>query len=527
MKQKKDKAETAKAIFSKENLGFINEPDLVETSKLRLNALANALECMYIDVDDNADDSNLCTNEANNHSNKDAERISALLTQDELDKFDDEVHQAFKIASGDITKIRNAINNFYCLCRNLLPETRKHCRVIYPIYFVVFISIFAGFFGAKYAREVSEFYNKNKLKLSLLVPDMPPVEHKLSKSTVAKARVGLNESALTEIFKFFFSSTAFIKVLTVTYNDDKYLTNRDGLMPTLAFDGQEMKATYRDNDPNRKHKGAVITTVINCNDRTVAIYKIAQKKNQESGCFLLALKEKLIDITNCVVMSDALNSRCNVTMAIAEAGGFFLMPLKNNQGNKALNIAALDAFAKAEASGEKIERQVYLDIDHGRIEESIVEVLPLEGNIDDNDNPHKYGKVIVKYTKNVINPHADGKETVNTRIYISNLEYEGEKTAKQCLSSILDYWMVEAHHYTLDTSSLNQDRFHAKKRGSICFEAFMNKSIVNVATVLRNALTKHQCRKRPLTYKETFEYMRNLTFTSFWGLLSAMIPALE
>ncbi|MGN9072853.1 hypothetical protein, partial [Anaerobiospirillum succiniciproducens] len=88
------------------------------------------------------------------------------------------------------------------------------------------------------------------------------------------------------------------------------------------------------------------------------------------------------------------------------------MPLKNNQGNKALNIAALDAFAKAEASGEKIERQVYLDIDHGRIEESIVEVLPLEGNIDDNDNPHKYGKVIVKYTKNVINPHADGKETV-------------------------------------------------------------------------------------------------------------------
>ena len=54
------------------------------------------------------------------------------------------------------------------------------------------------------------------------------------------------------------------------------------------------------------------------------------------------------------------------------------MPLKNTPGNKALNIAALDAFAKAEASGEKIERQVYLDIDHGRIEESIVEVLPLE-----------------------------------------------------------------------------------------------------------------------------------------------------
>ncbi len=39
MKQKKDKAETAKAIFSKENLGFINEPDLVETSKLRYRQL--------------------------------------------------------------------------------------------------------------------------------------------------------------------------------------------------------------------------------------------------------------------------------------------------------------------------------------------------------------------------------------------------------------------------------------------------------------------------------------------------------
>ena len=58
-------------------------------------------------------------------------------------------------------------------------------------------------------------------------------------------------------------------------------------MPTLAFDGQEMKATYRDNDPNRKHKGAVITTVINCNDRTVAIYKIAQKKNKNQGASYL------------------------------------------------------------------------------------------------------------------------------------------------------------------------------------------------------------------------------------------------
>ena len=36
MKQKKDKAETAKAIFSKENLGFINELDSKEMAKLRL-----------------------------------------------------------------------------------------------------------------------------------------------------------------------------------------------------------------------------------------------------------------------------------------------------------------------------------------------------------------------------------------------------------------------------------------------------------------------------------------------------------
>ena len=40
--------------------------------------MANALECMYIDVDDNADDSNLCTDEANNHSNKGAEKEKHL-----------------------------------------------------------------------------------------------------------------------------------------------------------------------------------------------------------------------------------------------------------------------------------------------------------------------------------------------------------------------------------------------------------------------------------------------------------------
>ena len=104
MKQKKDKAETAKAIFSKENLGFINEPDLVETSKLRLNALANALESMYIDVEDNAYDSNLCTDEANYRSNKAAERISALLSQDELDKFDDELTRLLRLLQGTLLK---------------------------------------------------------------------------------------------------------------------------------------------------------------------------------------------------------------------------------------------------------------------------------------------------------------------------------------------------------------------------------------------------------------------------------------
>ena len=526
MRQKKDKAETAKAIFSKENLGFINEPDSKEKAEQRLLALSNAVESQYFDVGSNAYDGNWCKDGESDRSVVVERRISCLLAQDELDKLDDELHQAFKLCSGDINTIRNAINRFYCFCRNMFPETRKHCRVIYPTYFVVFISIFAGFFGAKYAREVSAFYNKNKVKLSLLVPDMPPVEHKLSKSTVAKARVGLNESALTEIFKYFFSSTAFIKVLTVTYNDDKYLTNREGLMPTLAFDGQEMKATFRDEDPNRKHKGAVITTIYNCSERIIIIYKIAQKKNQESGCFLTALKENGIDITNCVLMADALNSRANVTIAIAAAGDFFLMPLKDALGNKELRVTAGDAFPRA----EDIERQVYVDIDHGRIEESIVEVFPLKGNIDnDVKNPHPHGKILVKYTKNVTYLHADGKhkETSNTRVYGSNLDYGGENTAKQCLSSILDYCMVDAYHYTLDTSALNQDRFHAKKRGTLSFDALRNKRIVNVATVLRSDLTKHQRRKIPVTFKETIEYMRNLTFTSFLGLLSAMIPSLE
>ena len=77
-------------------------------------------------------------------------------------------------------------------------------------------------------------------------------------------------------------------------------------------------------------------------------------------------------------MADALNSRAKVTMAIAEAGGFFLMQLKDAFGNKALRVAAGNACPRA----EDIARQVYIDIDHGRIEESLVEVFPIKGNID-------------------------------------------------------------------------------------------------------------------------------------------------
>ena len=102
MKQKKDKAETAKAIFSKENLDFINEPDSKDMAEQRLLALSNAVESQYIDVGSNAYDSNLCKDGEGTHSIEGERRISCLLAQDELDKLDDELHQAFRLSSGDI-----------------------------------------------------------------------------------------------------------------------------------------------------------------------------------------------------------------------------------------------------------------------------------------------------------------------------------------------------------------------------------------------------------------------------------------
>ena len=219
---------------------------------------------------------------------------------------------------------------------------RSKSRIVYPLDSLVIVILLAYLYGQDNASLIANFYRKNNIALQLLVPVLPYVEHMLSESTINTVLRLTDKEFIEQLLKEYFSDIQENIDKLVTYNDDKYKdvgSNSDESlddypMITLAFDGQEMRSSFKRGESNKHIKGGNIVTLFDCSNHISKAYEVTDKKNNETRAFFKIAANTYIQ--NTVVMSDALNTSAEVTDLITEKGAFYLMPVKAYRGNKEL-----------------------------------------------------------------------------------------------------------------------------------------------------------------------------------------------
>lgn len=381
-----------------------------------------------------------------------------------------------------------------------IQDLRSPGRVIYPMHIVLMVMLMARCRNLKTSAEIANFYNGYNLELQLLLPGMPSPSNFISEATIKNVRSLVSEKESNRIFKELFGAIHLVTDELVTFNDAKYKDGREGLHKTVAFDGQEMKSSFVKGSKSRNKKGAIVVTVFDCSSRTAIDFKNTAAKNRERDAFIQMAQT--IDLRGVVVMCDALNSTAKVTNCVTERGGYYLMPLKKNGGNKELRNHIEAIFNREH---KKTIKKTDAFKDHGRIEELSFEILPAEEYIDTRiKNPHKNIRTLVKYTKTT------DLGSTEIRYYISSIPFEAGKdglTIRQVRASILDYWFIESYHNVLDTSKLAQDRFQGCVPETLSLEASLNKIALNIITAERNRMSIERGKKTPISFDETMRRM--------------------
>lgn len=430
------------------------------------------------------------------------ESYHAISNEFDKDDMDDAIREAEGLQnlserSADAVLIRLSIS----VVKDFFTDPRAQGKVIYPIYAVVLVILIARARGIKKSAEIAWFYAKYNIILQVLIPGLPSPSNHISASTINCIRAMVSAKEMEEFFTCFFGTMKLSLGDLITYNDEKYKHDREGLMPTYGFDGQELRSSFRKGSNSRAKKGAIAVTLMNCTSRTACAFINTHAKNQERTAFIEMAEQ--VDLKEKVIMCDALNSAQEVTSLIVSKGGFYLAPLKDCQGNKELKGHVEAIFNRNHARAETSE---FTFKDHGRIENYYIEVLEAAPYLDKRiKNPHQNICSLVKFTKHCINSGSS-----ETRVYVSNLEYVSGETLRQVRANIIDYWMIETHHNVIDTSVLAQDSFQACNPNTLSMEVAMNKAVYNMCTCLRNELSLSKGKSTPVSYSFTLNRMSSM-----------------
>jgi len=371
-------------------------------------------------------------------------------------------------------------------------EYRNKYRIHYPLYLLLIIIIIARNSGRNDAEGIAAYYNERYLEFFMMFPKVPAFKTPISASTI---RTAMQLISPEEAEKFFEEHFTKIKILIrdqIKYDDVLFSDRSDDIVDTIAFDGQEMKETYRKGDANRRHKGGIVTQLF--------------------------------------------NSSSEVSNAVIQAGAFYLLPLGNNCGNKALNAHLKELFTRerkhtirySETEMDKMARrqaeyrgQDYLEkkANHGRREYPDIEILPSDPYLDLNVvNPHKGVNVLIKKLKTVITIRDNQKtdETKTEVYYVSSLPFDEDYTMRQIRACFQDYWQIEENHSVLDDESLfNQDNLQACNANTIYNTAILNKMCMPILSYIRQRLSIETGRNKPLSYNAVMRYIQEMELFVF------------
>jgi predicted transposase YbfD/YdcC len=216
--------------------------------------------------------------------------------------------------------------------------------------------------------------------------------------------------------------------------------------PILAVDGK----TARRSHDRGNHLGALHTVSVWASELGLALGQqaCAEKSNE-----ITAIPEllRLVDIKGAIITIDAMGCQKAIAEQVVDQGADYVLALKGNQEtlHQAV-IAYIDEQCQDEFAGAGVRHHATHETGHGRDERRIYWQMPVPETLADRDlwkGLKSLGLVVSVCQR-------DGKETIETRYYISSLAVG----VKQFARAVRGHWGIEnSCHWSLDVTFREDD----------------------------------------------------------------------
>lgn len=211
--------------------------------------------------------------------------------------------------------------------------------------------------------------------------------------------------------------------------------------PILAVDGKTLRRSH----DRRKALGALHCVTVWASEFGLSLGQVAcaEKSNE-----ITAIPEllRLVDIKGAIITIDAMGTQKAIAEQIVESGADYVLALKGNQGT--LHDAVIDYIAKQshnDFADVQTRRHITQETGHGRAETRSYIQMPVPETLRELER-WKGLQTLGVVTAVCVR---DGKETVETRYYISSLPVR----VKQFAHAVRSHWGIEnSCHWSLDVT---------------------------------------------------------------------------
>jgi predicted transposase YbfD/YdcC len=308
-----------------------------------------------------------------------------------------------------------------------LEDPRSEVNRKHPLVSVVVIAVMAVLAGAsgptaigKWARIKAEFL----LKVLELPNGIP------RKDVFRRVLMSLQPGAF---------QTCFVKWLQWLRTEAAEATGIE--QPVLAVDGKTLRRSH----DRRKALGALHCVTVWASEFGLSLGQVAcEEKSNE----ITAIPEllRLVDIKGAIITIDAMGTQKAIAKQIVESGADYVLALKGNQGT--LHDAVIDYIDKQshdDFATAKARRHITQETGHGREETRSYIQMPVPASLPELELWKGLQSIGVVTSVCV----RDGKETIETRYYISSLPVR----IKRFAHAVRSHWGIEnSCHWSLDVT---------------------------------------------------------------------------
>jgi predicted transposase YbfD/YdcC len=308
-----------------------------------------------------------------------------------------------------------------------LEDPRSEINRKHPLVSVVVIAVMAVLAGAGGPTAIAEWA---RIKAEFLVRVLELPNGVPCKDVFRRVLMSLQPGAF---------QTCFVKWLQCLRAEAAEATGID--QPILAIDGKTLRRSH----DRRKGLGALHCVTVWASEFGLSLGQVAcEEKSNE----ITAIPEllRLVDIKGAIITIDAMGTQKAIAEQIIDGKADYVLALKGNQGTlhdaviAYINDQSQDDFAKAKA-----RRHITQETGHGREETRSYIQMPVPETL----RGLEFWKGLQSIGVVTAVCNRDGKETVETRYYISSLPVG----VKQFAHAVRSHWGIEnSCHWSLDVT---------------------------------------------------------------------------